>query len=519
MAEIRKTMSVCPVCLKRIPASILEEDGKIFIEKECKEHGKVKEVYWSDAALYKKFESFNENGVHVTNPSVEVKKGCPWDCGLCDAHESQTLLGLIDVTNRCNLKCHYCFANAAVAGYIYEPSFDEVLGMLDNLRAQKPLPVLGVMFSGGEPLVREDFVDIVKETWARGFTQILVATNGIMLVKKPGLAKQLQEAGVATLYMKFNGTTPDTNIENHEYMEQIIEECRKAGLMVTLVPTIIKGFNDHQIGDIVKFAADNIDVVRGVNFQPISFCGQMSDTEKEAQRITIPDLFDLLDEQTGGAINKGTCLPVPCMVPFSKLAKRMTGREQFRLSAHPHCGAGSYLFKTKEGLVSITEFLDVEQFLKDLDEVSEGEGEMGKLEKLALLNKVRKIVKKNVIKEKVPNKLPIEMLLVNILLAKAEFLPKFHMQTLFVGTMHFQDPYNLDMARLRKCVIHYAAPDGRIIPFCAYNNLGYRDEIEKKFAKHVNREMMEKKGPNAADLKAEAEKAAGAVSEKEAEKA
>ncbi len=52
---------------------------------------------------------------------------------------------------------------------------------------------------------------------------------------------------------------------------------------------------------------------------------------------------------------------------------------------------------------------------------------------------------------------------------------------IMVSAMHFMDAGTFDEDRVRKCVIHYAAPDGRIIPFCAYNNLGYREEIEARF--------------------------------------
>jgi uncharacterized radical SAM superfamily Fe-S cluster-containing enzyme len=47
--------------------------------------------------------------------------------------------------------------------------------------------------------------------------------------------------------------------------------------------------------------------------------------------------------------------------------------------------------------------------------------------------------------------------------------------------MHFQDPYNFDLERLERCAIHYAIPDGRIVPFCAMNSL-HRQKIEKQFA-------------------------------------
>src|SRR3989441_12471921 len=60
---------------------------------------------------------------------------------------------------------------------------------------------------------------------------------------------------------------------------------------------------------------------------------------------------------------------------------------------------------------------------------------------------------------------------------------EFSWSTMYVGGMHFQDNYNYDIERVKRCVIHYATPDGKVIPFCAYNTgPNFREEIEKKFA-------------------------------------
>jgi hypothetical protein len=62
-------------------------------------------------------------------------------------------------------------------------------------------------------------------------------------------------------------------------------------------------------------------------------------------------------------------------------------------------------------------------------------------------------------------------------------LGKFHLKSLFIGMMHFQDLYNYDIERVMRCEIHYGTPDGRIIPFCAFNVLPeiYRDKIHAEF--------------------------------------
>jgi hypothetical protein len=63
-------------------------------------------------------------------------------------------------------------------------------------------------------------------------------------------------------------------------------------------------------------------------------------------------------------------------------------------------------------------------------------------------------------------------------------LSDLHWNMLFVGGMHFQDLYNYDIERVKRCVIHYATPDEKrkIVPFCAYNSgPTFRDEIERKY--------------------------------------
>jgi hypothetical protein len=63
-------------------------------------------------------------------------------------------------------------------------------------------------------------------------------------------------------------------------------------------------------------------------------------------------------------------------------------------------------------------------------------------------------------------------------------LADFHNNSLFIGMMHFQDPYHWDIDRINKCDIHYATPDGRILPFCTFNVIPelYRDRIQRKFS-------------------------------------
>jgi len=83
---------------------------------------------------------------------------------------------------------------------------------------------------------------------------------------------------------------------------------------------------------------------------------------------------------------------------------------------------------------------------------------------------------------KAPKGLNLLKILINILrTGDYSALAEFHERTLMIGCMHFMDMYNVDLARVERCGIHYAVPDGRIIPFCSYNSI-HRPEVERKFS-------------------------------------
>ncbi|MGC9435850.1 MAG: tetraether lipid synthase Tes [Methanomicrobiales archaeon] len=485
---IKHTQSLCPECNRVLDASVFEEDGQIWIRRDCPDHGEFTELYWSDARLYHRFASSEYIGTGVSNPQRTRAQGCPLDCGLCDRHHSSTLLANIDVTNRCNLNCDFCFANARACGYLYEPSFDQIVEMMELLRDERPVPPPAVQLSGGEPTMRDDLIDIVRMAKEVGFAQVQVATNGIALARDPDLVRDLREAGLSTVYLHFDGVTRETNPQIG-ISEKCVENCSLHKQGVVLVPTVIRGRNDHEVGDIIRYAAEHIDVVRGVNFQPVAFTGAARRETVENERITIPGLLDRIEETTAGAIRKDNFYPVPSVVPISRLVEAYTGDPQLMFTAHPHCGAATYVFVDEDGnLEPINDIIDVDAFFDSVNRVADRLNQGGTINRYRSLMEGVKGLHSSIQKKDNQRAQDLWKSLARTLVVhNFDSLKEFHWNALFIGTMHFMDAFNYDTDRVSRCCIHYATPDGRIIPFCSYNSGPvYREQVWQKFSRPLD---------------------------------
>jgi uncharacterized radical SAM superfamily Fe-S cluster-containing enzyme len=477
-----------------IDARLFEEDGAVYMEKTCVEHGDFRDKIYSDARLYRKMEEweFGDNR-GLENPAIKDAVSCPDDCGLCSMHTSHTVLSNVDLTNRCNLTCPVCFANANAAGYIYEPSFEQVTGMLEGLRAQRPVPNRVVQFSGGEPTMYPRFMDVLRKATELGFTHLQAATNGIKFADLE-FAQAAKEAGLHTLYLQFDGMNDDIYLRTRaqrlmETKMAAIENCRKVGLKIVLVPTIVKGLNDHQLGDMVRFAIDNIDCISGFSFQPVAFTGRINRRDLEEKRFTQSDLAHCLSDQTGMMDKYNDWFPLSCTSPFSKLMSALQGIQRPNLTSHPHCAMGTYLYvdPVSKKAVPITRFFDVGAMLKDIDKLArKAEGARLKLfSKVSAWNSLRKHFKPQF----APPGLTFERFL-NTLQGMTDHSKgrgkhdgTFTYKTLLVAGMHFMDVYNYDINRVKRCVIHYTAPNGLVYPFCTYNSGPcFREKIEKQYS-------------------------------------
>ena len=483
---LRETFSVCPVCLKKVKAYVVEKDGKVVIEKECSEHGKFDDIYWTRADIYHKAEKLKKTSAEP------FQDNCPNGCGVttCGKHISATVMAVIDVTNECDLRCPICFANAAQPPDLYKPTREKIHSMLKFLKTQNP-PPLAVMFAGGEPTVRDDIVEIVKMAHDLKF-MILLATNGIRMSNEPELVRKLKKAGLNIVYLQFDGLTdgPYEKLRNAKLLPnklRLVELCREHDIEIILVPTLQGGINDNEVGNMIRFATENVDIIRGIVFQPMSFTGRTSEYVSRKDRIDNSLLAQRIAEQTGGMIREEDMFPVSVMVPPLKVMNSFLSKTWPPFTPTPYCGLWNWILVSKRGkdkFTPINRFLKYEKFMSDLKKLNK-RIETKKIGKIEIYLRLLFASMTSLDWIKVQR----EAGLINAMktLVKIHTDPSYdslgeiRRRLLLIGCMAFMDPYTFDVERAHHCVIHYTTPDNRIIPFCVYN-MFYRKQIEHQFS-------------------------------------
>lgn len=474
----RTVRSLCPECLQTISATEAIEDGRVVMRKTCPTHGAFRDVVFSDAELFLRMEAWNfGDGEGFANPSTNGGGECPARCGLCGAHTSHTSLANVDLTSCCNLACRFCFADANE--HPYELTFEQVVETLRQLRAQRPAPAFAVQFTGGEPTVHPRFLDIVAAAKAEGFSHIQAATNGLKFADRD-FARRARDAGLQYLYLQMDGVSDDVfdRIRGKPLLATklaAIESARRAGLRIIFVPTIVRGVNDHQLGDLFRLAFEHLDVLSGIAFQPVTFTGRVPEGDRLAQRFTLSDLAHGVSRQTGVTDPRDDWFPLSAAVPLIRYASALTGSALVNHTCHPHCGIMTLLFVDRERrAVPISRFMDLYGFLREID----GLAARAPKARIKALSKVRGL--RALYRFFSPDRAPEGLTFFRFLQTLDGFADKryswedryrgYTYKTFYVLGMHFMDAYNFDLERVSRCGVHYSAPDGRIYPFCTYNS-------------------------------------------------
>lgn len=510
----RTTDSLCPDCTKEarakvlggeqdlaafiasnpgeIPAQIVEQDGRVLMVKECPKHGRFEDVMSIDPAFLARIERLFPGRDYLA-PKSPLREH-----GTSSIKYGRGAVLTVDLTNRCNMMCDPCFMDANQVGFVHELTWEDIQKILDDSLSIKPRRQLSVQFSGGEPTLSPHFLQAISYAREVGYFCVQCASNGIKFAQDPEFCHQAKRAGLRLCYLQFDGVTNEANSHRKvgnlfDVKLRAIENLAAAGIDVVLVVTVVNGVNNDQVGPIVQFAIDNADKVTVVSFQPVSFTGRDEDISLEqrlAQRYTLSHLAHDIHDQLGATEPMRDWFPLSAMNPFSDVVDLMQGASSefgaLKCGCHPNCGIGTALLVNKrtKQMKPLAEFLNLEQILKDMQQVADS----GRSKPEALAAIALSLVR-NFDVSRAPEGYGYVEFVRQFLSqigarggsvgASEGDAADFEWRFLFVAGMWFQDLFNYDFRRTEMCIIPYGTQLGEV-SFCAYNTgVGFRQIVEK----------------------------------------
>lgn len=348
------------------------------------------------------------------------------------------MMAMVEVTNRCNMNCPICFSDSN--GSALDVPVADIHARLQHLLdiSETPIPI---QISGGEPTLRDDLPEIIATAKRLGYRNIELNTNGIRISRDHGFLRKLKHQGLTAVYLQFDGLRKETHIrirgrDMTPIRHEAVKAVRAVGLCCTLAVVVTRGVNEWEIGDIVRFAIDNIDVVRAINFQSAArFTGRF-EIDGDCRGYNMPELLNLIEIQAG--------------VPATTFRSEHLG--------HPGCNAMSLVFLVDGRLKPLFKYIgdeDVQEFL----------GEHPRQKILAMFAGKRDFFRRHLLNPGAWK-----------LIAKAapifgtnpfNVLRTKHLLLFAKSFMEFED---LDPHRIHQCCFGIIGESG-VYSFCAYNNI------------------------------------------------
>jgi uncharacterized radical SAM superfamily Fe-S cluster-containing enzyme/prolipoprotein diacylglyceryltransferase len=333
---LRPTRTLCPHCLRSVSGMTFQRDGRIYLRRECPEHGVIEALVSSSRRHYYLRDEV-PHGPPSPDPSGLLpvlsgnSDGCNNEVGKSCCCTSQpghrTCVALLEITGACNLRCPVCFAQSSNGSH---RATAELCADLEAfLAARGPLDVL--QLSGGEPLLHPDLLAIVDRCRRLPIEQVVINTNGLELAgndalaaelasRRPGLQLSLQLDGLdAESHVALRGA--DLLARKRAVLDAIVRH----DLPTNLACTVVKGVNEDQLGDLLEFSL-RTPQIRGITYQPATWSGRFQRDFDPTDRATMAGVIRRLALQSGGLLTEDDFRPLPCSNPnccsFTFLARR-----------------------------------------------------------------------------------------------------------------------------------------------------------------------------------------------------
>ncbi|MBC8870047.1 MAG: prolipoprotein diacylglyceryl transferase [Planctomycetes bacterium] len=441
----KETRTLCPTCLQPVLGETYEQDGRVYLQRECPDHGDGLALVSSDRRHY----YLRDEVPHAPSDLVRCccsdgSEACPADdnpggrgsrraaesahragsAGASPSHEAspgadrcadprhKTCVALLELTDACNLRCPVCYAQRPSGRH---RRFEELCADLEAFLAHRgPLDVL--QLSGGEPLLHPDVLRIIDHCRMLPIDHIMINTNGLQLIEAEGLAAELAlRKPRLELFLQFDGldATSHQLLRGADLLEQklaVIDTVVQHDLPTTLVCTAAQGVNEQQLGALLRFGL-GIPQVRGITYQPATWSGRFDRRTDALDRVTLADVVRLLVEQSDGLLVHDDLKPLPC--------------------SNPNCCGFSVIARPRgQPAMPLTRMVDYEDHMDRLADR------------------------------------------VNFNFADADALcgNDFGAEDFFrVIIKPFMDAYTYDQDRIDECCVHIIRPGGRAVSFCRFN--------------------------------------------------
>jgi len=328
---------------------------------------------------------------------------------------------------------------------------EEIERMLDAVVAAEGRPDV-VQLSGGEPTIHPNFWEILDAAKRRPIRHLMINTNGVRIAKEPDFTKRLADYRKGTeVYLQFDSLRDDAlqtlrGARLRQVREQALENLEANQISTTLVVTVMQGVNDHEIGEIIEYAL-KWRCIRGITLQPVQQAGRQEGYDPGEHRLTLTGVRNRILEQST-RFSADDILPVPC---------------------HPDALAMAYGLKLNGKFFPLTGLMDPDVLLNGPDNTIV-------LEKIP---EVREEIVRLFSTGIGPELQAKELNELLCCLPQIEATGLSYENVFRLLIVRFADASDFDLRSVKRCCIHFAQPDGTIIPFDTYN-LFYRDGRREK---------------------------------------
>ena len=202
-----------------------------------------------------------------------------------------------------------------------------------------------IQFSGGEPTIHPQLLEMIQAAKDRGIHQVMVNTNGVRIARDDRFLENLAKLD-PLIYFQFDGLRRETyqTIRGEDLLDLkllALDRLHQAGLNVVLVAAIEQGVNLDEVGAIIEFGLKH-PAAKGAVLQPVTHVGRHLSFDP-MQRVTIPDVIHGIVEQTGGRFILEDFVPVPCCFPT--------------------CQVNSYVFVNGDTITPLPRMLNIDDYL------------------------------------------------------------------------------------------------------------------------------------------------------------